>query len=353
MVDVRIAQRMDYPAIYVEIDRIKSMHLGLTTENVIKNLVTATNSSVNFAPAFWIDHRNGNHYFIGAQYREEDLESLEDLRNIPITGEKSHGVVPLRNIAELSRTMGPAVINHLNITRVIDVYADVEGGQYLGDVVAVLEARLATSQALAPQPGESVRGLHYEVQGPEYAGRGYTYTLTGEVATMRESMEQLSRGLLLAIFLVYLVMVAQLQSFLDPVIVLCAVPLGLVGVVGMLTLTGTPLNIQSGMGIILMVGVVVQFSILLVDFANRRVKSGLSVRDAIREAGAIRLRPILMTWLAAVLALLPMAIGFEGGEGNIPLARAIIGAILGGAGLTLLIVPAIYVKLKRPSTLAV
>jgi multidrug efflux pump subunit AcrB len=170
----------------------------------------------------------------------------------------------------------------------------------------------------------------------------------GEVQSMRSSAKQFISGLGLAIILVFLVMVAQFRSFIDPLVVMTAIPLGFIGVILILWATGTNLNIQSAMGIIMVVGIVVEYSIVLVDFANRGMSDGLDATEAIVEAALVRLRPILMTSLTTLLALLPMALGFGGGEANVPLARAIIGGVLGATILTLLIVPCLYVMVKPP-----
>ena len=347
--DVRIAQRMDYPILDIEIDRVKAALAGVETEDVMKNLVTATNSSIGFDPAFWIDERNGNHYFIGAQYSEEDLNSIETLRDIPVSGMSGKPPVALRSLVELNRKTGPATISHRNITRVIDVYATVRPGHDIGSVVAGIEESLGASAELAPVPRESDRGAYFEVSGPEFADAGYSYSLTGEVATMRDALDQFLQGFLLAVVLVYLVLVLQFRSFRDPLIVILAVPLGMIGVGGLLFAGGNPLSMMSAMGIIMMVGLVVAYSTLLVDYADRRLGTGATVRDAIREAAGVRIRPILMTSLTTVLALTPMAIGGPGAEANVPLARAIIGGVLGAAVLTLVVVPCLYVMLKRPA----
>lgn len=332
--DVRIEQPLDYPAVEVNVDRVKAAYLGLTQEEVIRNIVTALNSSVSFDPSFWIDPKNGNHYFIGAQYPEEDIESFETLENIPITGKSSTKPVLLKNIATLVRTTSPAVVKHLNITRTVDVFVNVEGRD-LGSVAADIESRLASSPKIA--------GLM-----DTYGGRGYRYSVRGEVQTMRESFGQFQTGLAIAAILVFLVMVAQLRSFALPLVILLTVPLGLIGVVAVLWLTGTPLSVPSFMGLILMVGLVVEYSILLVDFAVRRQREGSPLEEALLDAAQARLRPLLMTSLTTGLALLPMAIGMgQGSEANVPLARAIIGAVLGGALLTLFVVPALYGVLGR------
>ncbi len=345
--DVRIAQSMDYPIIHLQIDRLKAAYAGVTVEDIMKNLVTATNSSVGFDPAFWIDPRNGNHYFIGAQYAEEDLKDFDTLRNIPITGSNDGAPVPLGTLVKMTRTTGPAVINHRNITRVIDVYSSILPGYDIGSVASAIEERLKDSPSLAPVEKRSDRGTYFEVGGPEFEGRGYSYVLEGEVSIMRQAFSQFFEGFLLALVLIYLVLVVQFRSFIDPLIVLLTVPLGLVGVALVLFGTGTHMSIMAAMGVIMMIGLVVAYSILLVDYANRRVDDGLSLRDAIIDAGRVRLRPILMTSLAAALALLPMAIGGRGAEANAPLARAIIGGVLSAATLSLLLVPCLYLTFKR------
>lgn len=344
--DTRISQRMDYPVLDIEVDRVKAALAGVQVDDVMKNLVTATNSSIGFDPAFWIDQRNGNHYFIGAQYDEADLDSIDTLRDIPIKGDSSMEPVSLRTLVSIDRSTGPATISHRNITRVIDVYASVLPGFAIGSVVAELEAALNASTALRPDPRETDRGTDFEITGPEFAGGGYSYRLTGEVATMRDALDQFMQGFLLAVVLVYLVLVLQFRSFRDPLIVILAVPLGLIGVSAMLYLGGNPMSMMSAMGVIMMVGLVVAYSVLLVDYADRRLSSGASAAEAIGAAAGIRLRPILMTSLTTVLALIPMAVGGPGAEANVPLARAIIGGVLSAAALTLVVVPCLYMTLK-------
>ena len=320
LVDVRIQQRLDYPQLSIEVDRRKAAALGLNTVDVVKNVVSATNSSVTFDPAFWIDPDNGNHYFAGAQYRESDLIDIETLKEIPITSPLQNRSVPLKEIASFGKKQAPAEINHINISRVMDIYGNVEGRD-LGAVSADIEKRLA------------------ELEIPP----GYQVELFGEMSGLKDSFENLSYGLLLATFLVYLVLVAQFRSFKDPLIILVAVPLGLIGVIGALWLTGSRLNIQSFLGTIFMVGIVVSNSILIVEFANRRRIGGKSLKEAIISACSIRLRPILMTSFAAIFGLLPMAIGFgHGAEANVPLARAVIGGLFVSTFLSLFVVPCVY-----------
>ena len=351
-VDVRVAQRMDYPQVGIEVDRVKAAQLGLKQEEVVKTIVTATNSSINFEPAFWIAPDNWNHYFMGAQYYEEGINSFETLRNIPITGGSSKRPVALRNIADFYRATGPSVVNHVNITRTIDVFANVESGYDVGSVASEIEQRLASAPSLALERRMGARGVEYAIgvdEGHPYAGQGYSVAMRGEVESMRASFEEFGEGLIIAVLLVYLAMVAQLRSFLTPFIILFSIPLGFIGVALLLWVTNTNLSVSALMGIIMMTGIVVEYSIILLDFANQRMEAGQSIRDAIQEATWIRMRPILMTSLTTLLALTPMAIGFAGGEANAPLARTIIGGVLAATVLSLIVVPCLYVILRRES----
>jgi multidrug efflux pump subunit AcrB len=343
--DVRIAQRLDYPQLSLDLDRNKAAFLGLNAVETVKNIVTSLNSSVNFSPAFWIDERNGNHYFVGAQYPEDKIHSLDTLLDIPITGVLQQRTgsamknlfrptpdgrddasaprpVLIRNVASINRTFAPTEVSHHNISRVIDVFADVDGRD-VGSVSAEIEKRLA------------------QKKWPE----GYTVSMRGEVSSMRESFRGLSFGFLLAIALIYFVMVPLFRSFRDPIIVMLAVPLGLIGVIAILFVTGTTLNIQSFMGTIFMVGIAQSNSTLLVEFANRLRAQGRPAREAVVEAAQTRLRPILMTAGAALLALTPAAL--NSADASAPLARAVIGGLASSTLLTLLVVPLLYLELKR------
>ena len=328
-VDVRIQQKLDYPVFNIDVDRVKAAYLGLTAEDVVKNVVTALNSSVNFLPAFWIDERNGNHYFLGAQYTEDQIRSRSTLEDIPITDPANHGgsprePTPVKNLAHISRGVAPLEVEHKNIQRVTDVYVNVSGRD-IASVATEIQRRLD--------------GLHLPT--------GYSVVMRGETQSMRESFAGLGLGLLMAVALVYLVMVAQFRSFVDPLIILFAVPLGLIGVIGILLLTGTTLNIQSYIGTIFMVGIAVSNSVLLVEFANRLRAEGIPIHEAVVRASGIRLRPILMTSVAAIVGLLPMAIRWgTGAEANIPLARAVVGGLAVSTFLTLFVVPALYLMLK-------
>ena len=348
-VDVRIAERLDYPTMTVKMNRELAARLGITPQDVMQNLVSATNSSVGFEPAFWIDISKGNHYFIGVQYPESILDSVETIRNIPVAYQE--GIpVRLENIATIETSQGPGVVNHRNITRVMNIYSNVQRGHDVGTVMANIEQRLLDNDKLGAERDRDERGELYRLAS--YKGHGLRPL--GEVNEMREAFRQLYAGLVIAAVLVYLVMVAEFQSFLDPFIILLSVPLGFIGVVAVLYLTNTNLSIMSFMGIVMMVGIVVEYSIVLVSFANQRLSEGQGIREAIVDAARVRARPILMTSLTTWLALLPMAVGAGGGDANAPLARAIIGGVLSATLLTLLVVPCLYVIFKRqPPTLNV
>jgi len=337
-VDVRVQQELDYPQINIKVDRVKAALVGLTQEEVVKNVVTALNSSINFDPAFWLDDKTGNHYFVGATYREDDIESLATLENIPITSGAQSQPVLLKNLATFARATVPTEVAHNRIRRVMDVYANVTRratGDVAAEIQRVVERHRQTDPAQDP--------LHVDV--PD----GYFVHYRGEYASLKESFRSLGFAFVLSSLLVYLIMVAQFQSFVDPFIVMFAVPLGLIGVAALLFATGTTLNVESFMGVIFMVGIAVSNSVLLVEFSNRLRGRGLSAREAAVQAAGIRLRPILMTALAAIIALVPMALAE--GEAAMPLARAVIGGLLASTVLSLLVVPVLYelIKGRTPS----
>ncbi|MCE7869911.1 efflux RND transporter permease subunit [bacterium CPR1] len=323
-VDVRIQQRLDYPQIDVQVDRLRAASVGLTQEAVVQNIITALNSSTTFLPSFWIDERNGNHYFIGATYREEDIRSLETLQDIPITDTRSRGAIPLRSLATLGQKQAAVESNHVNIRRVIDVFANVDRTD-VGRVAARVEKLLERARPGLPE--------------------GYSVYLRGEVSSMKESFANLSFGLALALVLLYLVMVVQFRSFADPLVVLLSAPVGWIGVALILLATGTTLNVQSFMGIIMMMGLAVAYSILMVDFANNLVAQGRDRISAVHEACSIRLRPILMTSLAALLGFLPVAL--DSSQPNSAMARAVIGGLLTSTFLKLFLVPILYTYLHK------
>lgn len=325
-VDVQIAQSLDYPQLDIQVDRTRAKYLGLDQEEVAETILTALGSSVGYSPTIWVDPATGIDFFMGVQYRSNEMDSLDEIRNIPLALNTPNGpvTIPLSNVATVRRVNIPGEIAHYNIARVNDVHVNVSG-RAVGSVAADVE------RVLAELPAE----------------KGVTYTVRGPVATMKSGVAMLGIGLIVAVILVYLVMLAQFQSFLDPLIIMLAVPLGLAGVLGMLWLTRTTINIQSLMGTLMMIGVAVNNSILLVEFANQLRSRGLSARDAAFAAAQIRLRPILMTSLTLVASMLPLAFHLApGGEAMIPLARALIGGMVVSTCLTLFLVPSVYAIAK-------
>ena len=331
--DVQIAQALDYPQFDVQVDRTRAKYLGLDQDEVAKTVLTALGSSVGYSPTIWVDPKTGVDFFMGVQYEDNEFESLDDIRNIPLSLNTPKGpvTIPLSNIATVKRVNIPGEIAHYNIGRVNDIHVNV-AGRDIGSVAADVQAALA--------------GMEFE--------NGVAAKIRGPVETMNEGMSTLSLGLVVAGILVYLVLMAQFRSFVDPLIIMLAVPLGLGGVLVILYLTNTNINIQSLMGTLMMIGVVVNNSILLVEFANRRREEGLSARDAAMSAAQVRLRPILMTSLTLVASMLPLAIQFApGNEAMIPLARALLGGMLASTVLTLVLVPCVYSLVHRRSTVAV
>jgi multidrug efflux pump subunit AcrB len=324
--DVRVLQRNDAPYMLVNVNRQKAAAVGLTAREVVMQVVTAMNSSIAMTRNFWIDPRSGNQYFVAVQYPEDPDFRLEDLENVFATGTKQGTPVRLSSLVEITQTTGAVELNHVGLRRVVNVLVNTENrdvGSVAGDVQRALR----------------------DVPNPD----GLPIDLKGEYARMNESFQSLGFGLVLAAVLVYLLLVPLLRSFVGPFIIMFAVPLGLIGVLATLFLTRTTLNVQSAMGVIFLVGIVVSNAVLLLDFANKQLAAGLSVRDAVVRAAAIRFRPILMTFLATFLDLLPLAIGLgKGGTAITPLARAVVGGLLTSTFLTLIVVPVLYTLLIRP-----
>jgi HAE1 family hydrophobic/amphiphilic exporter-1 len=322
--DSFIPEESGYPTLDIDVDRLKAARLGLSQRDVVTNVITALTSNQMIAPSIWIDPKSGNDYFLTAQYFEPEIKSLDTLLNIPVSGDsRDHGhedALLLRNVATVSPTTQPAEAAHYDIQRVVDVLVSPRGDDMGGTQTAI---ERALSGASLPQD--------------------VTITFRGSVSAMRASFASFGFGLVMAVLLLYLVMVAQFRSFLDPVIIMFAVPMGLIGVVWVLLGTGTTLNIESFMGIIAMVGIVVSNSILLVDFANQRRSEGEDLRHAIVAASRIRMRPIIMTALATIVGLLPIAMKLgAGSEASAPLARAAVGGLTVSTVLTLFLVPAVY-----------
>ncbi|HZT81353.1 MAG TPA: efflux RND transporter permease subunit, partial [Gemmataceae bacterium] len=323
-------QGMDLPQLRIEVDRTRAGLVNLSETDAIRNVIVALMSSAQIAPNFWIDPHSGNPYYIGVQFPEDAVRDLHSLETIPITPERGGRNGPartarqLKEVARIERTQAPVEIYHHDSDTVSQVFVSVADNDLAG--VAADVERLAKEQA---RP------------------KGVRVTVRGEVTSMRDSFKEMALSLTLAVVLVYLVMAALFQSWLDPLISVVSAPLGLIGVVAMLWLTGTSLNIQSMMGVLMMVGISVSNSVLLVEFANRERAEGVAARQAVTAAARTRLRPIIMTTIATVVGLLPMAIHLHpGDEMNLPLARAVIGGLAGSTVLTLFVVPVLYVLLK-------
>jgi multidrug efflux pump subunit AcrB len=348
VVDARIIQRLDYPQYVIDVDRAKVADLGLSQAEVMKNVVAALNSSIQFHKKnFWINPVSKNQYFVGVQYFEEDIDSVETLLDIPITSPNQPQPIPLRNIATLRRSTVPTEITHDNLQTTIDLTMGVQGrdlGHVADDVTRVVEG-------FGVDQGGGVYAPYDPNDRSEHRKpiKGSTIELSGEYSRMQETFRSLGIGLILATILIYFLMASLFKSYLTPLVILFAVPLGLIGVVTMLYLTGTAINVQSLLGVIFMVGIVVSNTVLLVDFAqNLRVQEGLSPDAAIRRAASIRVRPVVMTALAALFALVPMAMALgRGSEANGPLGRAVIGGILAGLVTTLFVVPSLYSLVVR------
>jgi len=323
--DVYIPQDMDYPALQVNVNRDRAAELGLTPKEVIDNLITALTSDVMIAPSYWVDPKNGNNYFVTVQYPENQVKSIQDLKAMPLRAPNLKLPTYLNQVADVVPILTPTEVDHYQLQRTIDVYV-APTGEDIGGPQREISQIIARTQ-LPPNTRINIRGL---------------------VLTMQSSFKSFGFGLFLAVLLVYLILVAQFSSFLDPFLIVLAVPTGLIGVVLTLALTGTTLNIQSLMGIVMLQGMVVSNSILIVDFANVLRSEGHNLRDAVVHACRIRLRPILMTSLATVVGLLPMAFKLEtGSEAYAPLARVIIGGLLTSIVLTIFIVPAAYLIMYR------
>jgi multidrug efflux pump subunit AcrB len=351
--DVRVQQRLDAPQRVIEIDRKMAADLGLSEDDVIKQVAAAMNSSVSINRNFWIDPKSGNQYFVAIQYAENPDLKLEDVLNVPVTGPRQpkESPVKLSSLVTIKPGSAPVEVNHVSLARVFNVLVNTENRD-IGGVARDINKRLKRIQKesweeVRKEGGTVPNNLDDESDGLMFP-HGMRVKLKGEYARMMESFGSLGFGLIMASVLVYLLLVALFRSWLGPFIIMFTVPLGLIGVLAMLFLTHTTLNVQSSMGIIFLVGIVVSNGVLLVDFANKQRKLGAPLHAAITMAAAIRFRPILMTFFATFLDLLPMAIGLgRGSEANVPLARAVVVGLLTSTFLTLIVVPVLYTLLNR------
>ena len=319
-----IPQDIDYPALQLQVDRVRAGELGLSQQEVVNNVITALTSNQMIAPSYWIDPRTGNDYFLTVQYPESDINSLSSLKGIPIRSPSSKEPAFLDQAVKVSNFKAPTEVDHYQIQRVIDVYVS-PTTEDLGRVANAVDK--VTARTHLPE--------------------GVGLVMRGMVEGMRQSFRSFGFGLILALALLYLVLVAQFRSFVDPFLILLAVPTGLTGVLLLLWLTGTTVNVVSLMGVVMMVGIVTSNSILIVEFAHH-LEAEMSVRDAVVTSCRIRLRPILMTSLATIFGLIPMALKLEtGSEAYASLGRAIIGGLVVSVALTVFIVPAAYLLVYR------
>lgn len=358
IVDARILQRLDYPQYVIDVDRTKAADLGLPLKDVMKNVVAALNGSTQFNKSnFYIDPVSKGQYYVGVQYSAGDIESIQTVLNVPITSRSQKQAIPLRNLVTIRQSTIATDIVHNNLQSGVELVMSVDGrdlGHVADDLIEVLH-RFGDRQAdgtwlpyaIASSP--EAHRLAGQTAAHRETLKGARILLSGEYARMQDMFRNLGGGLALATVLVYLLLTVLFQSFRLPLIILFAVPIGLVGVVLMLYATGTAVNVQSLLGVIFMVGIVVANTVLLVDCAQTfRTQDGMSPTEAIRTAAAIRMRPILMTALAALLALLPMALALgRGSEANAPLGRAVIGGLIAGVLTTLLVVPCLYAWMTR------
>jgi multidrug efflux pump subunit AcrB len=307
----------------LNIDRVHAGELGLTQKEVVDNVITALNSNTMIAPNYWVDHKTGNDYFLTVQYFEKGhpaIHDLADLTNIPIRAPELKQPTTLDNVVKLETVETPTEVDHYQIQRVIDVYVT-PASEDLGKVA------------------DEVRGTVGQMKLPE----NVRVELRGMVNGMTESFHSFAIGLSLSVVLLYLILVAQFRSFVDPLLIMLAIPMGFIGVLIILPLTGTTLNVMSLMGILMLVGISASNSILIVEFAHRLEEQGQSVSQAVITSCRVRLRPILMTSLATIIGMLPMALKLgTGSEQYAPLARAIIGGLTVSVVLTVFIVPAAY-----------
>jgi multidrug efflux pump subunit AcrB len=326
-VDVFIRQRLDYPTVDVNVDRILANEAGLTQKDVASSLLISLSASGQVAPNEWLDPKNGVNYQVAAQTPQIKIDTFDAMQRTPITAPAGGTTQLLYNLARLSRNNSPEVESHYDIQPVVDIFASPDRRD-LGGLATDIEGIIAKTQATLQ--------------------RGTTINLRGQVDTMRSSFTRLGLGMIFAVVLVYLVMAINFQSWLDPFIILMALPGAMAGMLWMLYLTGTTLSVPALMGAIMGIGVATANSILLVTFANDERATGKSAVESVLSAGFTRIRPVTMTALAMIIGMLPMAFALgDGGEQNAPLGRAVIGGLLFATPTTVFFVPIVYTLLRK------
>ncbi|MDB4906068.1 MAG: AcrB/AcrD/AcrF family multidrug efflux protein [Gemmatimonadetes bacterium] len=325
--DVRVQQVMDSPEMRFTVDRTKALQIGLSQRDVASDLLISLSSSGQTAPNFWLNPANGVQYAVSVMTPQYKMESLDALRSTPVAVTGTTVPQLFGNLASSSRGVTPAVVNHYNIQPVFDVYASADRRD-LGSVAREIDAIIAKETPKLP--------------------RGSQLVMRGQVQSMRTSFTGLGFGIIFAILLVYIVLVVNFQSWLDPLIIIMALPGALAGIIWMLFVTHTTFTVPSLMGAIMAMGVATANSVLLITFADDQRQAGRNATEAAIDAGFARLRPVCMTALAMIIGMLPMALGLgEGGEQNAPLGRSVIGGLLVATFFTLVIVPLIYSVLRR------
>ncbi len=330
---VYIPQDMDYPALRMEVDRVHAAELGLTQKDIVDNVITALNSNAMIAPNYWSDKTTGNNYFLTVQYYESgtpSIRTLLDLKSIPLRAPGLRRPTTLDAVVKLVNFQSPTEVDHYQIQRTADVYVTPKS-EDLGRVTTAIQNIVNTVPHAA----------------------NMRVNLRGMVLGMQQSFRSFAIGLSLSFLLLYLILVAQFRSFVDPILIMLAIPMGLIGVLVILVLTGTTLNVMSLMGVLMLVGIAASNSILIVDFAHRLRLEGLGVRDAVITSCRVRLRPILMTSLATIIGMIPMALKLgTGAEQYAPMAQTIIGGLTASVLFTIFIVPAAYLLIYRGSEMS-
>lgn len=318
--DTRIEERVDAPQVEIVVDRQKAGELGITTDEVMKNVVSAVSNSSSFNSAIWVDPKSGIDYFLGVQFPEKEFSKLDDILKIPVTGHAQNRSVMLNRLVKLVPQKGQTEITHLELKPVTQIFVNNEGRDIAGvskDIQKIIDGTKVDS--------------------------GYEIQIKGEYSQMIQTLRMVGGGFVLAIILVYLLLVVQFRSYAIPLVIISAVPLGMTGLIFLFWMTNTYFSIQAAIGAIFLIGIAVANSVLLVEFIVHRLKDGEEFNAAIIEGARARLRPIMMTGLAAIMGLVPMAIGLgKGSEANIPLGRAVVGGQLIGVPLMLILVPVLF-----------
>jgi multidrug efflux pump subunit AcrB len=326
-VDLRMQQAFDQPKFHVQVDRTRAVEGGFSQRDIGNNLLVSLSGSLQTTPSYWLNPKNGVTYSLVTQTPQYRIQTLNDIQNIPLTGAAATRPEILADVASIERRQDMAVVSHYNVQRVVDIYGSVRDRD-LGAVGRDLE--------------------HILDRNRKYLAPGTRLFVRGQLSTMRDSYTSLLGGLVFSIVLVYLLIVVNFQSWLDPFIIITALPAALAGIVLILFFTHTTLSVPALMGAIMCMGVATANSILVVSFAKDRLSETGNALAAALEAGATRFRPVLMTALAMIIGMVPMALGLgEGGEQNAPLGRAVIGGLICATVATLVFVPGVFSLLHR------